>query len=67
MNKILLGLLVLCSFSLADNNCSSVYKCKKIPNKDFPLSKSDLNCTLPSPNTNMTITALDVFEFDGKR
>ncbi len=63
MNKIFLSLFILCSFSLADNNCSSEYNCTKIPNKDFPLTQSDYHCTIKKM-PNMPIRAVDVF--DGK-
>jgi len=62
MTKLILGILILCSFTLADNNCTQAYNCIKQPNEDKPLTKSDLNCTLPSTNANMRIIALDVFE-----
>ena len=64
MNKILLALLVLCSFSLADNNCSSEYNCTKLPNEDFPLTQSDYHCTLPKIKT-LTINAKNVLDGEG--
>ena len=64
MNKIILGILILCSFSLADNNCSKIYSCVKQPNIQDK-TKDDLNCTLPSENAKMRIIAKDVFEADG--
>ena len=62
---ILFGLIDIAVADCTDK--SSPYKCKKILIIDDDGNRRiDLNCTLPSPNAKMKITALDVFEADGK-
>ena len=61
--KVILIVIFICTYSYAQY-CDDVYHCKKQINQET--LKLELSCTLSNKNATMPITALDVFEADGK-